>query len=376
MSDKLIAYTMPDGSTRTYEPSISTRRVLRNIGGRNAWESELQWLTREAKRGVPVEATDVCIITKSSVPAARSFRGAWRLGADGIGFDMPKAREMHRDAIRQARGPLLAKLDVEMSRAFNDPARQGEIEEARQMLRDAPSHPDIEAAQTPEELWRVWPLDGAATLPERKPAALTSSSGLPVDIGHPERVAVDLPLPEPVQDAKRVPWTIRNLVGEVPPLAPESAHQSAPETPLEPILPPVQADKPVPLPDMPSVVAPMLDDATRRRVAKAIIRDAVIASMSPLTAEQARYELALQARNNQAFAVDTFAKEAATLGMTVQDLAAGIIQMRRVRERRMGHIYELQAQAVLDIDAASGDAIDAISARVVAAIGHASDDGE
>jgi hypothetical protein len=56
--------------------------------------------------------------------------------------------------MRKARAPLLAALDVEMSRAFKDGARQEEIEARRQALRDvtatrAPASASVRAIASP-----------------------------------------------------------------------------------------------------------------------------------------------------------------------------------------------------------------------------------
>lgn len=77
-----------------------------------------------------------------------------------ITVNMTKARDIKRDQIRAERAPLLAALDVQFMRAVEtgDTAKQQEIAAEKQRLRDATSHPDIEAAQTPEELKAIDPL--------------------------------------------------------------------------------------------------------------------------------------------------------------------------------------------------------------------------
>ena len=92
------------------------------------------------------------VITKNDLPA-RVYRNAWcDAGLGKIGHDMAKARELHRDILRTARAPRLLALDVEMSKAYQDKAKQDQIEAQRQRLRDAPAHPFIDQAQTIEDL--------------------------------------------------------------------------------------------------------------------------------------------------------------------------------------------------------------------------------
>lgn len=76
-----------------------------------------------------------------------------------ITIDMPKARDIWKDKIREERKPKLEKLDVEFMRAVeaDDTAKKSEIATKKQALRDATSDPAIEAAATPEALKQVWP---------------------------------------------------------------------------------------------------------------------------------------------------------------------------------------------------------------------------
>ena len=73
-----------------------------------------------------------------------------------INVNMTKARDIHRDKIRQARNPLLASKDVEFQRALETGADTAAIVAAKQALRDAPASAAIEAATTPDELKASW----------------------------------------------------------------------------------------------------------------------------------------------------------------------------------------------------------------------------
>ena len=73
-----------------------------------------------------------------------------------ININMNKARNIHRDKVRQARNPLLATKDVELQRALETGADTAAIVAAKQALRDAPAAAAIEAATTPEELKQAW----------------------------------------------------------------------------------------------------------------------------------------------------------------------------------------------------------------------------
>jgi len=73
-----------------------------------------------------------------------------------ININMTKARDIHREKVRQARNPKLAAKDVEFQRALETGADTAAIVAAKQALRDAPASAAIEAATTPDELKASW----------------------------------------------------------------------------------------------------------------------------------------------------------------------------------------------------------------------------
>lgn len=73
-----------------------------------------------------------------------------------ITVNLAIAKEVHRDFIRSARGPLLTRLDVGFQRALETGADTTEIVVQKNILRDAPQNPSIESASTPQELKLTW----------------------------------------------------------------------------------------------------------------------------------------------------------------------------------------------------------------------------
>lgn len=73
-----------------------------------------------------------------------------------ITINMEKAREVHRGHIRIARYPLLSKLDIEFQRALENGSDASEIVNKKNILRNATQTPEIESAQTTEELKLTW----------------------------------------------------------------------------------------------------------------------------------------------------------------------------------------------------------------------------
>ena len=76
-----------------------------------------------------------------------------------INVNMDKARDIHRDNVRQARNSKLASKDIEFQRALETGADTATIVSEKQALRDAPAAAAIGAATTPEELKAAWDSD-------------------------------------------------------------------------------------------------------------------------------------------------------------------------------------------------------------------------
>jgi hypothetical protein len=94
-------------------------------------------------------------------PKRGPYRGAYRDRGGRLEVDMPAARELHRERLRVRRPARMQELDGEWMRATGQ-GKTGDalaVEAKRQVLRDLPADPRIEAAATPEELQAIWPGD-------------------------------------------------------------------------------------------------------------------------------------------------------------------------------------------------------------------------
>jgi len=76
-----------------------------------------------------------------------------------ININIEKARDIHRDNIRRIRALELAALDTAYMKALEsgDTAKQEEVRQKKQVLRDLPSCSGICTATTCEELCNHWP---------------------------------------------------------------------------------------------------------------------------------------------------------------------------------------------------------------------------
>ena len=92
----------------------------------------------------------------------RIFREAWSVeeGEKTVYIDMDLAKEIWRDKIRRVRKKLFTDLDTQFMLALETGADTTDIVAQKQLLRDAPQNPAIDAATTPDELKQVQPIEG------------------------------------------------------------------------------------------------------------------------------------------------------------------------------------------------------------------------
>lgn len=151
---------------------MSQRIVYRNSSGgisiiTPAPESGLT-IDQVAQKDVPA-GVSYWIVDEADIPGDRYFRNAWDVdGANRFLIDMTRAREIHRDRLRQIRKPKLEALDIEFQRAIEagDVGKQQEITQKKEALRRVTEDPAIDAARTPDELKSVIPailLNGIRT---------------------------------------------------------------------------------------------------------------------------------------------------------------------------------------------------------------------
>jgi hypothetical protein len=107
----------------------------------------------EVKRAVP-DYIAWHRVVPDDIPTDRTYRDAWHHDGKTITHDMPKAREIHRNALRHERASAFIDLDGKWQRATGQgkKAEADAIEAQRQRWRDAPADPRIDAAQTVEDL--------------------------------------------------------------------------------------------------------------------------------------------------------------------------------------------------------------------------------
>ena len=107
------------------------------------------------------EGSVFSFIDEGDIPTTRFFRDCWAFpfekenySVESIYVDMDKARLQVQETIRVEREPALQKLDVEYMRASEakDESKMESIAALKQVLRDLPADPRIDAAKTPEEL--------------------------------------------------------------------------------------------------------------------------------------------------------------------------------------------------------------------------------
>lgn len=88
------------------------------------------------------------------------YFGAWQLIDNNVVINMEKAKEIHRNILRQQRIERFASLDIAFMRALEqgDMLKQQDIALQKQKLRDIPFHVDITTAENTVKL-RALTLD-------------------------------------------------------------------------------------------------------------------------------------------------------------------------------------------------------------------------
>ena len=78
-----------------------------------------------------------------------------------ITTDIAKAREIHKNNIRNARESKFKELDISFQRAIetNNTSEQASVASKKQALREAPADSAIDAATTTDELKAQWKTD-------------------------------------------------------------------------------------------------------------------------------------------------------------------------------------------------------------------------
>ena len=84
----------------------------------------------------------------------------------GFGVNMSKAKDIHKDNIREARKGKLAELDIEFQIALETSADTSAIVAKKQVLRDYPAHAGITTAQNTQDLKADWDTSILGDKPE------------------------------------------------------------------------------------------------------------------------------------------------------------------------------------------------------------------
>ena len=84
----------------------------------------------------------------------------------GFGIDMSRARDIHKNNIREARKDKLAALDIEFQKAQETSADTSAIVAKKNALRDAPAASAINAATNVAELKAQWDTSILGDKPE------------------------------------------------------------------------------------------------------------------------------------------------------------------------------------------------------------------
>lgn len=95
---------------------------------------------------------DVRDASSLTVPADRTFRGAWTFNGDAVEVDMTAALAIHKENLRAERAPRLADLDVSYMKALEAGTGAADIAAEKEALRNITDDVRLAAATTPDAL--------------------------------------------------------------------------------------------------------------------------------------------------------------------------------------------------------------------------------
>lgn len=99
------------------------------------------------------------VLSDNEIPQSRIYRNSWENNNGVIVHNMIKARDIHRERMRFARIEKMEALDVAymMADESGDNQMKRDIADQKNALREVTDIPEIEEADTIEELMSVWP---------------------------------------------------------------------------------------------------------------------------------------------------------------------------------------------------------------------------
>lgn len=154
-----ILITRADGSVRVM--LFVTKGLLNAAGDVFEREATAAAIEAEIAKAGFTDTVGWRLIAPADIPQDRYFRDAWGDAGEGraMAIDMTKAREIHKQHLRELRAPLLTKLDVDFQRALEaeDKVAMAEIAAKKQALRDVTDDPAISGAKTPDALKAALP---------------------------------------------------------------------------------------------------------------------------------------------------------------------------------------------------------------------------
>ena len=120
-------------------------------------------MSEDVKTYVVVEGQSLDT-TEYDLPKNLRFSDAWAIGHDQnnkqiVVIDIEKAKEVWKDRMREARTPILSKLDSQYFMALEkqDTDWASSIAQTKQLLRDVTKLPELLSATTIEEIESIWP---------------------------------------------------------------------------------------------------------------------------------------------------------------------------------------------------------------------------
>lgn len=321
------------------------------------------------------------------------FRNAWRYcPKNGISHCMNTARNIHRNRMREVRKTLFPEVNAAWMRAQMLGLDKAGIAEKYQELCDVTASPEIEQAQTPDELLELWPTNVLGEPPARQPAPPPEPYGWDGD-GNPlwtkrefneytDRFAAALkqaqavpesapeaeePEAAPVEQQADLDDFLAAPVVPEPPLNLPRIFREADESPMAAAMRRVEEaeafDSPLPEYIEPrDPVEQVFGPTDEQR-----LRSTTDTATSSLQAMRWRYDIAVRALNGNQDDISNLEAEARRRRVPVETIADRIVIAWKARETALSQIKDIE-DATLDAILATPDVASKIVDTAIAQI--------
>lgn len=127
---------------------ISSKKIVKVVDGKLNLYSYSE--KKSSERYKTIFGNDIVFVNE--IPEDEDYKDSWELSGSTISINMIKAKEIHRELLRNERNQCFEICDKLYTEAHSQDKQLNTIKARQQYLRDLPSDPTIDATTTITEL--------------------------------------------------------------------------------------------------------------------------------------------------------------------------------------------------------------------------------